>query len=620
MPPCLSVMKTGFMGGVFPRIRRDGFRQSEPNPLEKNLPVLLLQGAPSRAFIKKKTSDYMERKPERIRLRILVPVVLALFLVLLSSLLGTNWLKERKIAGELGHAMMQVQQLLPKLLQTDAQIMSVLIEDLEDDQALQNFFNARDRGGLFSRAVKLFDSLKSKYNITHFYFINLDRSCFLRVHKQESFGDVIDRFTLQQAEQQKKLSSGIELGPFGTFTLRVVSPWYIGGELKGYLELGIGIEHLKPQLAEILGVELILCIDKQYLDRSQWEEGQRLTGSVGNWGQFSTVVIVDKTIRDVPPAFAAEIEKAHTEHKGKLIRTVAGRRYLGGGLISLKDAGGRTVGDIIVLKDVTLIEKSWRTLMAIQLVIWMVIIFILCAFFYSYTLRIENNLSSAREELFQKQKLTVLGQLAGGVGHELRNPLGVIKNAVYFIKMRNNAIADSAVIANLDIIERELGIASKIVSDMLNFARVKTPVFSSGLDLNKLVAETLSKVKIPNNITVTTEFSKNLTRVAADATQVQQIFINLIENALEAMDGGGNLKIATRSTDEVHEAVFADEGCGISKDNLRKIFEPLYTGKAKGIGLGLAVSKSLAEANDAVIEVQSEEGTGSTFTVRFTGR
>ena len=562
----------------------------------------------------------MERKPERIRLRILAPVVLALSLVVLSSLLGTYWLKERKITGEIRHEMMEVQQLLPKLLKSDAQIMSALIDVLEDDQALQNSFNARDRGGLFSLAVKFFDSMNSKYSITHFYFINPDRTCFLRVHKQESFGDVIDRFTLQQAEQQKKLSYGIELGPFGTFTLRVVSPWYIGGELKGYLELGIGIEHLKPQLAEILGVDLILCIDKQYLDRSKWEEGQRITGSAGNWDQFSKVVIIDKTIRDVPPAFAAMMEKAHTEHRGMLIRTVVGSRYMGGGLISLKDAGGRAVGDITVLKDVTSIEKSWRTLMVSQLVIWSVIIFILCAFFYSYVLRIEKNLSSAREELFQKQKFAVLGQLAGGVGHELRNPLGVIKNAVYFIKMRKNAIADSAVIDNLDIIELELGIANKIVSDMLNFARVKTPVFSSGLDLNKLVAETLSKVKIPNNITVTTDFSKDLPRVSADATQVQQIFINLIENALEAMDGGGNLKIATRRNDGAHEVVFADEGCGISKDNLRKIFEPLFTSKAKGIGLGLAVSKSLAEANDAVIEVQSEEGTGSTFTVRFTGR
>ena len=225
-------------------------------------------------------------------------------------------------------------------------------------------------------------------------------------------------------------------------------------------------------------------------------------------------------------------------------------------------------------------------------------------------------LKEAHEALIRKEKLAVLGQLSSGVAHELRHPLGVIKNACYFLNMKIETIRDEAVKDNIAIMNREIDIANKIITDLLDFARI-TPPMRQDTDINQLVTETLSETSIPENITVTSDLVEGLSPVSIDAIQVGQIFLNLIENGVHAMVEGGTLDISSRMEEGVIEVIFVDKGCGISRENMEKIFEPLFTTKAKGIGLGLSISKSLAKANGATILVESEDGKGSRFTVRF---
>ncbi len=225
-------------------------------------------------------------------------------------------------------------------------------------------------------------------------------------------------------------------------------------------------------------------------------------------------------------------------------------------------------------------------------------------------------LKDAHEMLVRKEKLMVLGQLSSSVGHELRNPLGVIKNACYFLNMKIETIQNEAVKDNIEIMNREINTANKIITDLLDFARIKEPI-RQNTDINQLIADTLSKSLIPENIRVNPDFVEDIAPLSIDPIQVGQIFLNLIENAVQAMKKGGTLKISTRLIDDATEVIFDDDGCGISEKNLEKIFEPLFTTKVKGIGLGLAVSKSLAKANRASILVKSEEGKGSKFVVRF---
>ncbi len=225
-------------------------------------------------------------------------------------------------------------------------------------------------------------------------------------------------------------------------------------------------------------------------------------------------------------------------------------------------------------------------------------------------------LKKAHQLLLRKEKFAVLGELAGSVSHELRNPLGVIKNAVYFLNMKMDTAKDEAIKENLTILTREINTANKIISDLLDFTRDKSPV-RLDINLNPLVKEMLSKSLMPNNIKVITDLTESMVPIAIDPTQVAQVFLNLIENGFQAMEEGGTLKVSTRVIDSTIEVSFADEGCGIPEGNLEKIFDPLFTTKTKGIGLGLAISKSMVEANGGSISVESDGEKGSTFTVRF---
>jgi signal transduction histidine kinase len=122
---------------------------------------------------------------------------------------------------------------------------------------------------------------------------------------------------------------------------------------------------------------------------------------------------------------------------------------------------------------------------------------------------------------------------------------------------------------------------------------------------------------VPDTVAVITELGECLPPLMADPDQIGQVFINLIVNAAQAMSDGGKLKIATKAEDGFIVTEFKDNGCGIPDENLGRLFEPLFTTKVKGIGLGLAVSKQLVEAHKGIIEVESQVGKGTTFRIRL---
>jgi len=229
-------------------------------------------------------------------------------------------------------------------------------------------------------------------------------------------------------------------------------------------------------------------------------------------------------------------------------------------------------------------------------------------------------LRDAQEQLVRRERLAVLGQLAGGVGHELRNPLGAIKNAAYFLNMVIED-PDPEVKETLEILDKEVGTCAKIISSLLDFARPK-PLVRRKVDVNEVVQEALSRTTVPENVEVVSQLGEALPAILADPDQLTQVFSNIILNGIQAMPEGGQLVVKTSEVSgklpksEVAVSI-TDTGVGISEEDLEKIFEPLFTTKAKGIGLGLAVTKTLVEGHGGSIEVESTVGEGSTFTVRL---
>jgi len=222
-------------------------------------------------------------------------------------------------------------------------------------------------------------------------------------------------------------------------------------------------------------------------------------------------------------------------------------------------------------------------------------------------------LKDAQEELIRKEKLAVLGQLSGGVGHELRNPLGVISNAAYFLK-ETLTDADKTTKEYLDIISQEVIDAEKIVSNLLDLSRTK-PSERTEAAVSELILKILDKKHPLKDIKVTTNIPKDISSIFVDSNQISQVLTNLITNAYQAMADGGSLTINAREhKNKVHIDII-DTGCGIPKKDMEKIFEPLYTTKACGIGLGLSISKNLVEVNNGSIKAESTKGKGTTITV-----
>jgi signal transduction histidine kinase len=242
-------------------------------------------------------------------------------------------------------------------------------------------------------------------------------------------------------------------------------------------------------------------------------------------------------------------------------------------------------------------------------------------------------LREAQEELIRQEKLATLGQLAGGVAHELRTPLGSIKNVAYFL---NAVLEDPAPETKemLEILEKEVATSERVISSLLDFACAKLPIRLE-VEVNEVVREALSRTAVPENVEVVRQLDETLPTILADPDQLVQVFENIILNAIQAMtlptpvgtSEGGRLVVKTLEVSEklpksewVAISV-TDTGCGIPQGNMEKIFEPLFTTKTKGIGLGLALVKMLVEGHGGGIEVQTEEGKGSTFTVILpTGR
>jgi signal transduction histidine kinase len=222
--------------------------------------------------------------------------------------------------------------------------------------------------------------------------------------------------------------------------------------------------------------------------------------------------------------------------------------------------------------------------------------------------------------LVRSERLAAIGQLAGGVGHELRNPLGAIKNAVYYIrgKLTANELAkhEPRVMEFLDIVDDEISASNKIINDLLGFSRVGKPAVTPTM-VGKVIKDTLARVVIPENIELKENLGSDAKEVAVDPGQIQQVLINVITNAMQAMPEGGRLTVSAREKNGFQEIDITDTGGGIADEVKGKIFEPLFTTRAKGIGLGLAVSKSIIDRHGGQIEVKSVAGKGTTFTIRL---
>jgi signal transduction histidine kinase len=227
-------------------------------------------------------------------------------------------------------------------------------------------------------------------------------------------------------------------------------------------------------------------------------------------------------------------------------------------------------------------------------------------------------LSDAQARLVFQERLAAIGQVAAAVGHELRNPLGVLTNSLYLVRSAVAGGDREKIERHLATAEREIGAAVVIVEGLLDFARQSEPELEV-FDLDDLVDESLAVAAPPPGVEVARRGLGEIGGVRADRQQLRQVLLNLLTNAYAAMEGAGVVAIEAVPGAGAVEIRVTDTGVGMDGETVNHIFDPFYTRKAKGIGLGLAVSRRIVEAHGGTIAARSAPGRGTTFTIGLPG-
>lgn len=270
---------------------------------------------------------------------------------------------------------------------------------------------------------------------------------------------------------------------------------------------------------------------------------------------------------------------------------------------SIEDDKGAFSGTLVLVTDITLRKAMEEKLEA-----------------YSRTLeqtvrQRTDELLEAQTRLVKAERLAAIGEVAAMVGHDLRNPLTGINGAIFYLKKKLSPNLSPEVVEMLDVIEKDIKYANCIVTDLMDYSReIKLELEEA--TPKQLIRESLSYVHVPANISVV-DLSEAAPVMRVDAQKMQRVFTNFLKNAVEAMSKGGELSISSQVRDGVVVFRLADNGLGMTKEVLDRIWTPFFTTKAKGMGLGLPICKRIIDAHDGNVSVESVLGKGTVFTVKL---
>jgi PAS domain S-box-containing protein len=220
------------------------------------------------------------------------------------------------------------------------------------------------------------------------------------------------------------------------------------------------------------------------------------------------------------------------------------------------------------------------------------------------------------KKLLDSQRLASIGELAGIIGHDLRNPLTGIRGAAYYLKTKHAPIMDDKDAAMFETIDKSIEYSNKIVSDLIDYSS-DIKIDLENTTPNKLLQTALTHMPPPPNIQVINQTEEENLQFKGDIPKISRSFINLMKNAYDAMPNGGTLTIKTKKTSKNIVFIFKDTGEGMTPETLSKIWSPLFTTKAKGMGFGLAICKRTVEAHEGKIAAESEQKKGTTITVEL---
>jgi signal transduction histidine kinase len=522
-----------------------------------------------------------------------------------------------------------VAKLFALKLDKDGNLLRAVVRAMMGNAAIAEAFARRDREALEHHGRAIFENLRTDHRVTHLYFTGPDRINLYRFHNPAEYGDQINRASMLQAHSRKEPVHGLELGPLGTLTLRLVMPWQHRGRDLGYVETGEEIKHLIDELKDNLAVDLLVLIDKRYLEPEQWQRGQTLMKREGEWQRFAGHVALAQTIGHLPDSF--DDWALARLRSGMPVELKDRGRSLHMAVVPLADAGGHHIGELAIIRDITALQATFNSYMLAVALLSLAVAAGALGIFYVALNRVERDyqrqhdlehqllhLNTEHRRILQMEKLSALGTMVGGIAHQLNNPLvGVVNMAQLAERESDNPQQMRALLGEI----RQAGEDCRaFVRRMLEFSKVSC-FDAKPTPMAPLIDDTVLMFRQaePRHLPVKVSLPDTPVILTVDPILIRHALFNLLLNAAQATADNAPIEITLRpATDPVRggpgwELVVTDQGRGIEPAVLDKIFVPFFTTRSDGTGLGLPVVQHVALLHNGQITANSEPGHGTRF-------
>ncbi len=560
-----------------------------------------------------------------------MPFAIVLTFILGAFVATAYYLEVRIRDRALAERVAAVAKLVDQKLGKDTNLMQAVLRTMMGNRAIEAAFASLDRGALLREAGPLFETLRADHRITHLYFNGPDLVNVLRLHSPGEFGDLINRETMTRARDQGGAVHGLELGPLGTLTLRLVLPWRAGNGLLGYLEIGEEIGYLVDEIRDSLSVDLFVLVDKGFMLPQQWQHGMALFNRQGSWDRFGSRVLVAQTAAKVPAALNDRIlERLST---GDTVVFDDGSRRLQLAMLPLADASGRRIGDFVVMRDITALQQTFqRSVTAVILLSLLAGVGVLGLFYFALD-RVERDyqrqhdlehqllrLGTEHQRILQIEKLSALGTMVGEIAHQLNNPLVGVVNLAQLASREADDPARTREL--LKEIHRAGADCHAFIQSMLRFSKVSS-FESKPTSMAEVIEETVLMFRQTESrqLPVETRLPEQAVVLTVDPILIRHALFNLLMNAAQAtLDEGAiviKLDPATNSDSGAPGWVLSvtDHGRGIPADLMDKIFMPFFTTRSDGTGLGLPVVQHVALLHGGYVSASNQPGGGTQFAI-----
>jgi signal transduction histidine kinase len=549
--------------------------------------------------------------------------VLFVVFALSGVMAGTYWLQQSSIDANSAELKEHVWIAYAENLKEAASLLGSLSDFIESNGLIQQAWLDKDRQALLEASRPLYKRFSEEGRVSHMYFYTPDRTNFLRVHSPQRYGDRVDRYTLDEAFTTQELAWGVELGVYGQLVLRVVKPWLIDGQLVGYIELGENIEHLTRRIKRTTGADLVVVVDKQYLEFDAWSEMQEQLGRRVNWNQFPDKLIIDKTLDVLPKQLLQQIGQNAEENVSVTISDED--QIYDASVLPAVDARKQLLGNIWILLNITTQHRDLKTLTTIFVLSSIVLAGLVIILFYAYLHRLQSKLSKAYEKLRheigeREQVQQQLESYSYTIAHDLRAPLRSITS---FSQILAEEIGESLRGDARDALQRVIRASShmaELIDDILELSRISRRHMSVGrVDLSQCARESIEQLQSEDPNRRLEYRVENDVTVSGSRELLCAALQNLLENAWKFTSKQETAKIQFATTTLDGETVYfiRDNGVGFDMKYIDKLFgtfqrlhpQEMYP----GTGIGLATVKRVIERHRGRVWAESDVGAGATF-------